>query len=126
MAYPKGAKKPVGSGRGKGTPNRVTVVFRDAYEALLSEGVDPLVVLARMANDPTVENSVRVRAAAELAEYIHPKRTRVELQAAIAGVVGSAPLMVQVEYVGRSEGDKAAIASPALEPGEGGEGGGTV
>jgi len=39
MAYPKGAPKPEGSGRQKGTPNKITKSMRDAvYQAFENKG----------------------------------------------------------------------------------------
>lgn len=47
MAYPKGAKRPAGAGRKKGTPNRNTLDAQAKAEAL---GIDPFEVLLLIAN----------------------------------------------------------------------------
>ena len=37
MAWPKGVKRPAGAGRKKGTPNKNTLVLREAFRAILEE-----------------------------------------------------------------------------------------
>ena len=50
MAYPKGAPKPEGSGRKKGTPNKITQTMRDAmYEAFEEAG--GVVYLVKLAEE---------------------------------------------------------------------------
>lgn len=73
-------------GRKKGTPNKRTVILGSAKEAMLQEGCNPLVILAKAANGE-IKSDLRVKAAAELAKYGWPMMTRTELTGANGGAV---------------------------------------
>jgi len=81
MAYPNrykpGGKKPEGSGRKKGTPDKIRSEVKDKIEA---SGYDPIRAMieigeeAMTAKDYTLAGNM----AKELAQYIYPKRKSVE------------------------------------------------
>jgi hypothetical protein len=63
-------------GRPKGSKNKNTI---EAIEILEKKGMNPLEVMADMAMDENVSESVRARLLCELASYIYPKRKAVEI-----------------------------------------------
>lgn len=62
-------------GRVAGTPNKSTA---ELQEKLAAMGCYPLEGLARIAMNPRTPLAVRVKAYAEIAPYIHPRRKAVE------------------------------------------------
>lgn len=58
-------------GRVLGTPNRRT---RDVETILSEEGVDPIRMIAEIAQDLTNDPGLRLTALRELAQYVFPKR----------------------------------------------------
>lgn len=72
MAYPKGAPRPPGSGRAKGTSNHLTTDFKLAVTRLV-ESADLGELLA------DVPKERRLEALARIAEYAFPKQRAVEL-----------------------------------------------
>ena len=68
-------------GRKKGTPNKKTL---DVVEKLKSLNCDPIEGLARIALD-SEEESLRLQANKELAQYIAPKRKAVEVTGSEGG-----------------------------------------
>lgn len=68
-----GARK--GAGRKKGVPNHIT----SELEAKLAKlGCDPIQGMAKLANDPECDPTLRGRMYSELAQYVLPKRKAVE------------------------------------------------
>lgn len=109
---PKGVRH---GGRSKGTPNKKTVLLGQVRSALEQEGCDPAVIMAKiaLAKIRGEHVDVRLRAAAELLQYIAPKYTRVELSGPNAGPV-------QMEMF-ESAGDRVAgILGRIASRGEGG------
>ena len=75
MAYPKGAPKPPGSGRKKGTPNK-----RQTIDEICEErGYDPIAGIIDIATDTKLPPDIRLRAHSEAAQYKYPKRRSVEI-----------------------------------------------
>lgn len=68
--------KPKSGGRKKGTPNRRTVEVQEKLAAL---NCDPVEGMARIALDDKNPPELRLRAYAELAPYVYPKRKAVEV-----------------------------------------------
>ncbi len=75
MPFKRGAPKPSGSGRRKGTLNRIT---GEVAARLAELSCDPIEGMAAIAADTRNSVEVRARMYAELAQYIHPKRRAVE------------------------------------------------
>lgn len=72
-------RKPGGKktgGRKPGTPNKITT---DIQHTLARLKCDPVEGMAKMANDKKLEPALRLRAYAELANYVYPKRRAVEI-----------------------------------------------
>ena len=80
-------------GRVKGTPNRATV---EVAEKLAALDYDPIMAMAKMAKLPDTPIELKVRLAAELAQYVAPKRKAVEMSAP-----GGGPLLVTQISIGR-------------------------
>ena len=68
-------RKVAGSGRKAGTPNRRT---REVQEMLDSLHCNPIAGMVRIAEDESVELSLRARMYTELAQYVAPKRKAIE------------------------------------------------
>lgn len=95
----KGSKTP-GSGRKKGTPNKLTQAVGELLDSLAAQGLacDPIEFLARLvANDHSwfgrkgsLPIALRMKAAIELAPYRAPKRKAVE----VTGNTGPSPVMI--------------------------------
>lgn len=85
-------------GRKKGVPNKKTLAVAEKLEAL---GCDPIEGLARIAMDSD-EESLRLQANKELAQYIAPKRKAIEH----TGVDGE-PIAVatKITFKGKSKSD---------------------
>ena len=83
MPFVKGTPKPPGSGRvpGQVGPGKklkakimLTMLTREVHEQLEALGCDPIKIMAEIASDPKEDAGVRLRAAAEVAQYVWPKR----------------------------------------------------
>lgn len=68
-----GTPKPPNSGRKKGTGNKATIAARVA-----ERNADPADVLIDLYSDPKEDSGIRLRAAAEILQYIHPKKRSIE------------------------------------------------
>jgi hypothetical protein len=68
--------QPKTGGRRKGTPNRET---QDIVDKARAWNCDPFEVMVRIAMDPKSSPELRLKAAAEIAQYILPKRRAVEV-----------------------------------------------
>ena len=73
MPFAPGTPKPAGSGRKEGTPNRSTL---EVAERLRELTCDPIEGMARIAMDKRRSPELRGRMFAELAQYVYPKRRR--------------------------------------------------
>lgn len=73
MSTPK-AKTP-GSGRVKGTPNRVTL---EREKQIAQSGLTPLEYMLSILRDPSESKEVRMMAAKDAAPYVHPRLAQVE------------------------------------------------
>ncbi len=62
-------------GRKKGTPNKAT---RSIEEKLAALGCDPIEGMARIAMHPRTRPDLKIKALAEIAQYVLPKRKAVE------------------------------------------------
>ena len=79
----KGGARP-GAGRPKGLPNKRT---KEIAERLSELYCDPIEGMAMIANDTTLDHSLRLQAFKELAQYVAPKRKSVDIDATIDGNV---------------------------------------
>jgi len=75
MPFKRGAPRPAGSGRRKGTLNRTT---GEVAARLAELSCDPIEGMAAIAADTRNAVELRARMYAELAQYVHPKRRAVE------------------------------------------------
>src|SRR5689334_7868918 len=75
MAWPKGAKRPNGAGRKKGTPNKATAA---RAKAIADSGLTPLDFMLVTMRDEARPFHVRLDAAKSAAPYVHPKLAAVE------------------------------------------------
>jgi hypothetical protein len=64
-------RKPLGSGRKRGTPNRATQTMRDLFADL---DYDPAVELTNIARDPKTPLDTRVQIHLGILPYLYPKR----------------------------------------------------
>ena len=64
-------------GRAKGTPNRDKQVLRDRLSSSYPE-YDPILAMVEMANDESLEPSMRLDCHKTIANYIHPKMRSIE------------------------------------------------
>lgn len=99
MTFKKGDKRPEGAGRRKGVPNRNKAELAERVKAKIQErfGIedyDPVTAMAEIANDPEADVALRMRAHAEVAQYLAPKRRAIEH----TGEDG-APIEVKMEVV---------------------------
>ena len=67
--------KPKTGGRKRGTPNRRTL---EVQEQLVAVGCDPIEGIATIAMDEDNPPELRLRAYAELAPYLYPKRKAIQ------------------------------------------------
>ena len=67
-------------GRQKGTPNKRTQALLDLIDSECP-GYDPVVAMAKIANDPSQDETLRVQCHKEVAQYIHAKRKAIEVEA---------------------------------------------
>ena len=79
----KGGARP-GAGRPNGLPNKRT---KEIAERLAELDCDPIEGMAMIANDTTLDHSLRLQAFKELAQYVAPKRKSVDIDATIDGNV---------------------------------------
>lgn len=80
MAQPKGKPKTPGSGRKKGTPNKINMDL----ERLCNEtGIDPFMVLLKYTQDP--DPVIAIAAAKECCRYIYPQRKALEVTTSDTG-----------------------------------------
>jgi hypothetical protein len=83
---PAGRGKVSGSGRKKGSRNKRTLASLGAVdETLRRAGVDPILVLANITKSKRAGTALKLKAAAELAQYVYPKRKAVEVSTPTAG-----------------------------------------
>ena len=77
MVFQPGMKKVPGSGRKKGTPDKIRSEVKDKIEA---SGYDPIEAMIEIGRIATEEKDyiLSLAAAKELAQYIYPKRKSVE------------------------------------------------
>ena len=68
-------RKVAGSGRKAGTPNRRT---REVQEMLDGLNCNPIEGMVMIAEDESVDLSIRARMYTELAQYVAPKRKAIE------------------------------------------------
>lgn len=68
-----GAPKPPNSGRKKGSGNKQTIAAICA-----ASNCDPAQVLIDLMLDSKEDSSIRLRASAELLQYLHPKKRSIE------------------------------------------------
>ena len=64
-------------GRIKGTPNRDKQALRERLSSLYQD-YDPIQAMVEMANDETLEPSMRLDCHKTIANYIHPKMRSIE------------------------------------------------
>lgn len=74
-------------GRQKGTPNKRTKELIAAIEEVCPN-YDPVVAMAKIANDANQDPNLRIQCHKEVAQYVHAKRKAVEIDALIEGEVG--------------------------------------
>ena len=65
-------------GRIKGTPNRDKQALRERLSSLYPD-YDPILAMVEMANDNTLEPSMRLDCHKTIANYIHPKMRSLEV-----------------------------------------------
>lgn len=78
MAYPKGKPRPIGAGRTKGVPNKTTIEFKAALNALLEHAAPQMLEWLNRVAKESPEKALDT--VGKLAEYIHPKLARSEQQ----------------------------------------------
>ena len=81
MAYPKGAPKPKGSGRQKGTPNRKTEALE---EICARHGLNPFEGMVKLALEADDIN-IRFNSLKEICQYLYPKRKALEVSSSNEG-----------------------------------------
>lgn len=81
----KGEKRPPGVGRQKGTPNKKSVELAELM-ANKYPHYDPVVSMAEIANDPSVDLQHRITCHKEVAKYVRPQLRSMTIQGSI-GVV---------------------------------------
>jgi len=78
-------------GRKAGTPNKKTTELLDKIEAFCKErgieGYDPVIQMVEIANHDEADLPLKLNAAKEVAQYIHPKRKALEVDQAINDLV---------------------------------------
>jgi hypothetical protein len=92
-------------GRTAGTPNRRTQDLQDRLEAL---GVDPVMGLAQIANDPSAPIELRARVQMELLQYILPKRKALEVTS------GAQPMISIRLGIGNSKFNQPQLEAPVV------------
>lgn len=109
-------------GRKKGTPNKATVLAGSVREAMMREGCDPLAVLAGVAMGKVRGKNVahRVRAAAELTQYMYAKLVRAEITGADGGHIQMDLFESPADRISSKLDQLAARASAAVATGSDG------
>tara|TARA_B100000287_G_scaffold365834_1_gene360752 strand:- start:21173 stop:21499 length:327 start_codon:yes stop_codon:yes gene_type:complete len=79
----KGGARP-GAGRPKGQANKRTQAIQERLEELQC---DPIEGMAMIANDMSLDHSLRLAAMKELAQYVAPKRKAVDMATTFDGSV---------------------------------------
>jgi hypothetical protein len=74
------------AGRKKGTPNKRTAELLDILSSKWPD-YHPVVAMAALANDETVEIELRFQAHKEVAQYVAPKRKAIEVTGQDGGPV---------------------------------------
>lgn len=92
MPFKKGAPRPPGAGRRKGSPNRATSDLLSLIQAHVAEkcGVEnyhPVTALAEIANTEAHPIEVRTKAHTEVAGYVAAKRKAVEISGPEGGPI---------------------------------------
>lgn len=77
MPFKKGDKKPVGSGKRKGTENKATKDIKEAYRQLIENNLDNLTNWLEQIAKKNPEKAIYILA--DLSEYVIPKLARQEL-----------------------------------------------
>ncbi len=72
MPFVKGQPRPENSGR------KSQADIRQVYETCTRLGCDPFEIIAKIGMDPKTTKALRVRCAAELAQYLAPKLKSIE------------------------------------------------
>ncbi len=75
MPFVKGGARPKGAGRKKGSVGKLSLQVLTRLEEL---GFDPIMQMVEIANDKGAPLELRGKMAAELAQYVWPKRKAVE------------------------------------------------
>lgn len=78
MARPKGSPKTPGSGRKKGSVNKVTKAHREALEQMKVDCTDPMSFYISVLRNPDAPFAEKKFAASELFPYSHPKLSSIE------------------------------------------------
>ena len=68
-----------GKGREKGSKNKVSAAVRELIEEAYPDW-NPVLAMADMAQDESLENSVRVQCMKEVAGYMYPKKKAITVQ----------------------------------------------
>lgn len=79
----KGGSRP-GAGRPKGASNKRTQEIQERLDEL---NCDPIEGMAMIANDTSLDHSLRLQAMKELAQYVAPKRKAVDMATTFDGSV---------------------------------------
>lgn len=88
-------------GRVKGTPNKRTQDLIDLIERECP-GYDPIVAMAKIANDEAQDYNIRVQCHKEVAQYIHAKRKAIEVNGGEDSEGNVLPVCINVELVNSS------------------------
>ncbi len=75
MPFTRGSRKPANSGRKKGAVGKLSLQVLSRLEEL---GFDPIMQMVEIANDKGAPLELRGKMAAELAQYVWPKRKAIE------------------------------------------------
>ena len=75
---PRGSPKTPGSGRRKGTPNKMTLAHRNALKQMKVDRTDPMSFFISVMRNPDAPYEEAKAAARELLPYSHPKLASIE------------------------------------------------
>lgn len=81
--FKKGDKKPEGSGRKKGTKNKLNLGIQEKLE---NKGVDCIDEILKLAQS-TDDESIKAKIYLDLLKYIYPQRKAVEMSGDVGGYV---------------------------------------
>ena len=87
MVFKKGDKKPINSGRKKGTPNERTKALQDILGSF-----NPAEKLMELYQKPTTKDDLKVLICKELMKYIYPQRKAVDVSS------GEQPITVYINH----------------------------